>query len=365
VTHDHEIKPLRIPASWDEFSANWMTSALADQFPGSRVRKVSILLRDDGTNRRARLGLDYTSGEGPATVFIKAESDISGRREIHAKNGNLFNEPLLFRSGVELPLEHPHAYASIVDEPGLDYMIVMEDLKARGADPLDATRPLTAEEAANGLRGLARLHSRYWGAVEAEPELSWVQPFLPTEGWLKPMRRAIAPALEQLGDAVPDAVRGLGDGQLVEIWTQSISTLTTGPQTLLHGDPHIGNTYMMPDGDLGFLDWQVVRQGNWAHDVGYFLQSALTTPDRRAFERELVEMYRAALTVSALERPSSEEAWVRYRASAAHGLAIWLVTLLSDAHAHERSLALVQRYAAAFVDLDTPRAVTCVTKSSR
>ena len=58
---------------------------------------------------------------------------------------------MLFRSGVDLPLEHPHAYASIVDEPGLDYMIVMEDLQAREADPLDATRPLTPEEVANGL----------------------------------------------------------------------------------------------------------------------------------------------------------------------------------------------------------------------
>ena len=95
------------------------------------------------------------------------------------------------------------------------------------------------------------------------------------------MRRAIAPAMEQSGDVIPEAVRRLGDSQLVEVWTHSISSLTTGPQTLLHGDPHIGNTYMLPNGELGFLDWQVVRQGCWAHDVGYFLQSALTTPDRR------------------------------------------------------------------------------------
>lgn len=96
-------------------------------------------------------------------------------------------------------------------------MIVMEDLVARGADPLDATRPLTTEAVANGLRGLARLHSRYWGNVEAEPRLSWVQPFLPTEGWLKPMRRAIAPAIEQSGSAIPETVRRFTDSQLVEI----------------------------------------------------------------------------------------------------------------------------------------------------
>jgi len=175
----------------------------------------------------------------------------------------------------------------------------------------------------------------------------------------------VAPAIERSGDAIPEAVRRFGDSRLVEVWTQSISSLSTGPQTLLHSDPHIGNTYILPNRELGFLDWQVVRRGNWAHDVKYFLQSALTTPERRAFERELVDEYRLELNVPASERPNSEEAWLRYRASAAHGLAIWLVTVLSNVHAHERSLALVQRCAAAFADLDTPDAVSRITQSSR
>ena len=74
------LSRLGFPRSWDDLSTDWMTVALADQFPGARVESVSILLRDDGTNRRARLGLDYASGIGPATVFVKAESDIPGRR---------------------------------------------------------------------------------------------------------------------------------------------------------------------------------------------------------------------------------------------------------------------------------------------
>jgi aminoglycoside phosphotransferase (APT) family kinase protein len=54
------------------------------------------------------------------------------------------------------------------------------------------------------------------------------------------------------------------------------------PQTLLHGDPHIGSTYVLPDDDVGFLDWQMARRGNWSLDLGYFLQGALTIEDRRA-----------------------------------------------------------------------------------
>jgi aminoglycoside phosphotransferase (APT) family kinase protein len=34
-----------------------------------------------------------------------------------------------------------------------------------------------------------------------------------------------------------------------------------GPQTLLHGDPHPGDTYGLPDGTTGFYDWQLARLG--------------------------------------------------------------------------------------------------------
>ena len=345
-----------IPASWDDVTSEWITSALSEVLPGVRVSDVALLLRDDGTNRRARLGLTYAEGSGPATVFVKAESDAPGRRQIHARNGNLFNEALLFRSNVDLPIEHPFAYAAVLDEAALDYLIVMEDLAARDADLRDAMRPYNVDQVARGLRGLARLHSRWWDVVPGEPTLGWVQPFLPTAGWTRPMAKILPIGIERAGDVLPRAVAQLDVDDLVKAWIESITSLTTGPQTLLHGDPHIGNTYLLPDGEVGFLDWQVVRSGCWAHDVGYFLQSSLTPVDRRAAEVDLVEEYRSHLDVRVDALPTADDAWLRYRASAAHGLAIWLMTLPSDVHAHERSLALVQRYAAAFVELDTPSA---------
>jgi aminoglycoside phosphotransferase (APT) family kinase protein len=47
-----------------------------------------------------------------------------------------------------------------------------------------------------------------------------------------------------------------------------IGSLSTSPQTFLHGDAHIGNTCLLPDDEVGFLDWQAVRRGNWSVDVG-------------------------------------------------------------------------------------------------
>jgi aminoglycoside phosphotransferase (APT) family kinase protein len=78
-----------------------------------------------------------------------------------------------------------------------------------------------------------------------------------------------------------------------------------GP-TDVHGDPHIGNTYLLPSGEVGFLDWQVARRGNWSLDLGYFLQGALTLEDRRRSERDLLAEYRDSLGLPADELPSAE-----------------------------------------------------------
>jgi predicted unusual protein kinase regulating ubiquinone biosynthesis (AarF/ABC1/UbiB family) len=87
-----------------------------------------------------------------------------------------------------------------------------------------------------------------------------------------------------------------------DIWARYIRTLapdvSRAPQTLLHGDPHIGNTYVLPDDTVGFLDWQMVRRDNCGGD--------------------------------SWQRP-------------------------------EICLALAQRYSAAFVDLDTRAALDSIT----
>lgn len=334
-----------------------MTAALAAAWPGATVGEVELLLRDDGTNRRARFGLRYAAGTGPATVFAKAESDAPGIRAAHARNGNMFNEPRLFSSGIPLPLEHPASYHVIIDEPGLNYLVVMEDLCQRGAEPRDASRPLDRAQAASGVRGLARLHGRFMDRVSTFPALEWVQPFLPTEGWLVPMQAGIGRGMDLCREVLPADVLHLGSEELIPLWTRCISSLTTGPQTLLHGDPHVGNCYVLPGGEVGFLDWQVVRSGNGSLDLGYFLQSALTVDERRACERDLVACYRESLGPG--KQPPQEELWLRYRACAAHGFVIWLVTAASAVQVHSPAICreMVRRYGTAFADLDTPGAI--------
>ena len=160
-----------------------MTAALASSYPSVEIAEVELLLVDDGTNRRARFGLTYAKGTGPATVFLKAADPAHA--ELNARTGGALNEPRLFQQGVALPLEHPAVYFSIFDESTLDFVLVMEDVTQRDGDPRDATRPLSIAQAANGVAALARLHSAYWGRrIADDPQMTWIEPFTAWAAWL-------------------------------------------------------------------------------------------------------------------------------------------------------------------------------------
>ena len=198
------LAALSIPQGWDGITPGWMTTALSPRHPGAVVDGVRVALRDDGTNKRARLELTYSAGSGPATVFAKAVDP--DHADLVALTSGLYHEPRLFASGVVLPLDHPTVYAALIDEERRDFLLIMEDVVGRGADPRDSTRPMTVEQVTNGVRGLARLHSAFWGdRLTGNPALDWVEPFVAFEG----MQYApLHIAHERLGDTVAAEVLG-------------------------------------------------------------------------------------------------------------------------------------------------------------
>lgn len=346
-----------VPPSWDQLTPAWFTDAIRRDHPNAVVGEARLVGADDGTNRRARFELDYARGDGPRRLFLKAHAP--SHRLVHLRNGNLFLEARLFANGAQLPLEHPHVYLAVPDYPRLDFLLVMEDLTLRGADPRDATRPLNLEQVASGLRGLAALHSHYWGITgSSHRHLRWVKQWAPSQGWQVGLRKRVPTGLARAGDGVSESVRAMSGDRVVDLWAANVATLANGHQTLLHGDAHIGNVYVLPGDETGFLDWQVVRRGNWIQDVGYFLVGSLTIEDRRAHERHLLDLYLDALRLPAAAMPDRDEAWLRYRQSPAYGLAIWLSTLGTDGwQRHDISRALAERYAAALDDHETVKAL--------
>ena len=341
-----------IPATWEAVTPAWMTEAVVHHHPGAHVGKVDLVAATKGNNRRARFRLEYDAGSGPEFLYAKAEGDF---RQVHARNGNLFNEPELFQSGAVIPVAHPLPYKVIMDREALDYVIVMEDVTSRGGVPLTAESTMTVDQAANGVRGLARLHSRYWDiSTHSHPALAWLGSWAPTEGFIQSLRNVVPPGLAKAKGRMSAELDQYDGPTLVAHLARSMTSFTQGPQTLLHGDAHIGNTFVLPDNEIGFLDWQVARRGNWSQDLGYFFVSALSVEDRRSHELDLLREYLDALELPAERKPSPNEAWTRYSASMAYALPIWFATLNTAlTQSPEGSLSLCQRYGQAFVDLDS------------
>lgn len=347
----------RIPRRW-EVSPEWMSDALRTSHPGAQVATVERVGGSDGTSSRAVLQLTYRQGTGPSTVFAKTKGDPL-RRTFQWMTDNAFIQGRLAQADVPLGVEHPTFYAGAVDRLRLNDMVVMEDVTGRGAVLNDATCPASTEEVRSGLRGLARLHSRYWRFdPRRQPALDWVRPWRAKPTFRFLVRLGCSRGLPRLRQHLPDSVAELGTTGLIHHWRRQVSWVGQGPQTLLHGDAHIGNTYTLPDGELGFYDWGVVRRGHWSFDVGYFLISALDVETRREHAAALVEEYRAALDVPEDERPGADEAWLRFRSATAYGLAIWVTTGAEDGYQSPEICGnLARRFGQAFVDLDTPGAL--------
>jgi aminoglycoside phosphotransferase (APT) family kinase protein len=165
----------------------------------------------------------------------------------------------------------------------------------------------------------------------------------------------LARATRRLGGeaALPD---GAGPLHLGRQFRSSALLARTGPQTLLHGDPHPRNTYATAGGRTGFYDWQLARSGSWSHDVAYFVAGSLDPAARRAHEADLVRHYLGRLHDAGVEPPGWDEAWARYRAGPAFGLATWLHTLaFGSFQPRPLCLAMIRRYSAAYEDLETAR----------
>jgi aminoglycoside phosphotransferase (APT) family kinase protein len=97
------------------------------------------------------------------------------------------------------------------------------------------------------------------------------------------------------------------------------------PQTVCHGDTHLGNLYVEADGRPGFYDAYPSRSP-WCHDVAYHIVAALDIGDRRDWEAALLAHYLIALKGNGVSNaPDFPEAWEAYKRGIAWGLFVFLV----------------------------------------
>ena len=164
----------------------------------------------------------------------------------------------------------------------------MDDLVAQGCTPFALADECTLEHAQGLMRVFAELHATFKDSPRFATDLSFVKPMTQRSGaavlrlTMRKVRRFFLETPDER--PVPTAVtRLLGtvqahDKALYRSWER-------GPLTLLHGDSHLGNTYALPDGRAGLLDWQVVWRGRGLREIAYFLGGGVPTELRRRTSR--------------------------------------------------------------------------------
>ena len=351
----------------EDLTAEVLTEVLAVEHPGVRVDAVEIVSTKrcgEGIASTAdRMVLDLTYADGSA-------GDLPGRLVLktmlvspHAPS-EMFETEVRFYNELRpcLAVETPRCFAASFDPETGQFGLLLEDLTERGARFPNATEDVSPDQVGALFDQLASLHAEFWRSPRFATDLAWVA--TPKAGGMSDIfeRHGLALISDQVRrhPFKQELIAPLGL-DLDALWVAlgaAERMLEGAPVTLLHGDAHIANTYLLPDGSAGLLDWQLQVRGCWAHDVVYLLSTALDPRVRRAEGPALLARYLDALTAHGVrDAPGRAEAWEWCRRAVLWGLVIgWLITPPEN-YGREITAANTARMVAAVHDFDALGAI--------
>lgn len=315
---------MQLPTSMAEINASWIQHILESHQPGVAIESIEHLNVIHGSATKIRVGITYgegTQGDLPPSILVKIglepHSEWVAGMEVYDVEANCYGHVLPhFEFGA------PKCFYQKIQQEPSQVAIVLEDLTLRDARFGDARTPYTVEEVMAGVRALAAIHAGTWNNPGLagdwlKPVLTWGE-IIPLGGWVENPDALFA---EPRGFAVPVALHD--PVKLKEKFTRYCETVLQGPQCVLHGDAHVGNSFVA-NGQVSFFDWQCSATGHWSHDVGYFMLSALDVPDRRENELSILRAYLSELAQLGIEPPSFEEALAAYRRCMVFCFVMWL-----------------------------------------
>ncbi|KAM5353972.1 hypothetical protein ACJ41O_000622 [Fusarium nematophilum] len=334
-----------LPLTVEELTAPWFTKIL-----GKPVKDATIVETIHGTASKILIELTFEgpAADAPARVCAKGGFNPAVRASLPFLYAIYRLEAEFYYylgPTVKIPLP-PTLYCG-TDTVNGQGIVVLADLKARGytfGNPLEAW-PVDRVRA--GVQQLAVLHASTWGsksedflwASSADTIRGAILSLITPEEWEKRFA----------GDTRPPTPDHMADRERMTatfkaLWEPSNSTLNC----LVHGDAHIGNTFISTAGEPGFLDWQVIHAGSAMHDVAYFITGSLAIEDRRRHEKELLGHYLDALHRAGGPTLRVEEVWGEYRRHTFHGFAWALAGPMMQSR--EIVDVMTERHCAAIVD---------------
>ncbi|RBR25037.1 uncharacterized protein FIESC28_02161 [Fusarium coffeatum] len=330
-----------LPIKTNDLTASWFTKIFERQ-----VKEADVIETIHGTASKALVRLTFAD-DTTKRVYVKGGLNPAVKSTLHFMLAVYRLEAeFYYYLAPKLTMSLPSAIYAGTDTVRGQGIVVFEDLTAQGltfGNPLE-TWPVSRVEA--GVKQLAALHAGTWGNKgEDLPSLSKalfmedaVKSLLSPEEWDKRF----------YPDTRPPVPVHLEDQERIMSAFEILWGSETKTNCLIHGHAHIGNTFISPTGEPGFLDWQVIHPGSAMTDVAYFIIGALSIDDRRLHEKGLLQVYLEALHDEGGPEILLEDVWGEYRRQAFHGFA-WAV---AGPMVRSREIidAMTERHCAAIVD---------------
>lgn len=347
------VDVIRIPDSVESITPEWLSQAVSTRFPGSIAESVDIVDAHSGTTGRVQLRARWNpKSDAPQALFGKlAPTDPTQRQMVALTDMGRREARFYAEIAEEVPVRVPRPiWSGWSDDDESQYFMLLEDLSQ-----VDCSFPTSLGDAAQPfvegmIDTLATLHGHYWQSPRFSRDLAWIEP---------PMRSSIGPLLvtqgmRQFGDRMPPEFRALA-ALYIEHNEAVCDLLDEGPETLTHGDSHLGNTFL-DRGEVGLLDWACTCRAPGIRDVSYYLCNSVSTSVRRQRESELLARYLERLDASGGIAASFENAWRQYRRLATCSWIAATVTAAAGSRmqAIDVGLHAMDRATQAIVDLDTP-----------
>lgn len=329
------------------------------------VRRVWQWGEGEAVSTSGRLDLDLTYDEAgadlPTQVVLKVARPQLPAFPLYRNEVAVYSRlrPARF-------VRTPRCLGAWFDEGTGSFGLALEDLTASGARFPSVVAPPNLAGLEDAVAQLSGLHARHWGtrADWSAPELGWAQTHVDGELHDLFTHPDLVPAM--IADEV---AKNLHKRELVQSVGETTDSLLEKvavvqnhqqglQQTLVHGDCHIGNTFVLPDGSMGFVDWQLSVRGHYMHDLSYLIVTGLDVASRRAHERRLIEVYLKLLRGHGIEDlPTSAEAFDEYRRAQAWNTYIGWLTCPVENYGWEINVGNHIRLLTAYRDLDSARAI--------
>ena len=347
----------RLPRRLDDVTPEWLTSVLANRYPGIVVRDFDVVecKNTHTTKLRARLDLNDVGVAAGIPAHICLKANWSGLRTgpICEREARFYH---LISAGLDCPV--PRSYYADWDDDGFgNGVVAMEDLGLSPGEFGASDDRLGVDGVAAGLESLAKVHGALWGDPRLEA-FDWLAPSMGTDNDTEQVIQFWHYIRFNLTDPEYEAVVPRWVYDTPKVMNHALDELSVferelpGPRCLVHGDAHQGNSFLRANGERVWVDWQLVRKGSPWRDVSYFLIGALTVDERRSADRDLVEHYRQRLVATGADGvPERDEAWRQFVRWPAYGTQAWLGNI--NQWGQRSGVEMVRRQFAASDDYDT------------